>query len=382
MLGALVLTAAVSAAPAPAARRAFGRDLDVSSPVSGNVVGVLSDVRIDAPVSGNVIVWGGTARFGPKGSVEGNLSVFGGDVVFPPGRPAPVRGAISTPGSLLRLYLEEMHRAPWDEPARLAAVRGVRLVTLSIWLLGSLVLLYFFGSSFARAAARAEEDWAGSLLAGRARRPDALSRGGRGARAAARRALASHRSRVRRGRRGGEDFRDGGALSPPRSEDPEERFARASAGRARGGIRRARRGLAAAGRRRLSCGAPRPWSRWESRFLFAVRLAAGEGRDSGLTTSGFALCVRPPAAIESASNGDPQARRRRRRPDGQRHCPRGGRLGPVRRAHRRGRRISAQGADDDREELRTRDREGQADLRGAGRGSRPVERDDGPLPGR
>ncbi|MDQ6894833.1 MAG: hypothetical protein M3167_19430 [Acidobacteriota bacterium] len=166
MLGALVLTAAVSSAPAPAARRAFGRDLDVSSPVSGNVVGVLSDVRIDAPVSGNVIVWGGTARFGPKGSVEGNLSVFGGDVVFAAGRPAPVRGAISTPGSLLRLYLEEMHRAPWNGPVALAAVRGVRLVTLSIWLLGSLALLYFFGSPFARAAARAEEDWTGSLLAG------------------------------------------------------------------------------------------------------------------------------------------------------------------------------------------------------------------------
>ena len=76
------------------------------------------------------------------------------------------RGAISTPGSLLRLYLEEMHRAPWDEGARMAAVRGVRLVTLSIWLLGSLVLLYFLGSPFARAAARAEDDWTGTLLAG------------------------------------------------------------------------------------------------------------------------------------------------------------------------------------------------------------------------
>ncbi|HYK41100.1 MAG TPA: hypothetical protein VE007_01845 [Thermoanaerobaculia bacterium] len=168
MLGVLLMTAAVSGAPAPvsAARRAFGRDLEVSEPVSGNVVAVLSDVRIDAPVSGNVIVWGGTARFGSNGSVEGNLSVFGGDVVAPAGRAAPVRGAISTPGSLLRLYLEEMHRAPWDEPARMAAIRGVRLVTLSIWLLGSLVLLYFLGSPFARAAARTEEDWTGTLLAG------------------------------------------------------------------------------------------------------------------------------------------------------------------------------------------------------------------------
>jgi hypothetical protein len=39
-------------------------------------------------------------------------------------------------------------------------------VALSVWLFGSLVLLYLFGSPFARAAARAEEDWTGSLLAG------------------------------------------------------------------------------------------------------------------------------------------------------------------------------------------------------------------------
>jgi len=172
MLGALILTAAVSsAAPVTAAKRAFGRDLEVTEPVSGNVVGVLSDVRIDAPVSGNVIVWGGAARFGPNGSVDGNLSVFGGDIVAAPGRPAPVKGSVSTPGSLLRLYLQEMHRAPWERAdataaASLATARGIRLVSLSVWLFGSLVLLYLFGSPFARAAARAEEDWTGSLLAG------------------------------------------------------------------------------------------------------------------------------------------------------------------------------------------------------------------------
>src|SRR6478672_10737820 len=174
MLGALILTAAVSSAPVTAAKRAFGRDLEVTEPVSGNVVGVLSDVRIDAPVSGNVIVWGGAARFGPNGSVDGNLSVFGGDIVAAPGRPAPVKGSVSTPGSLLRLYLQEMHRAPWqrsgaaaDSPsASPSTVRGIRLVSLSVWLFGSLVLLYLFGSPFARAAARAEEDWTGSLLAG------------------------------------------------------------------------------------------------------------------------------------------------------------------------------------------------------------------------
>ena len=173
MLGALILTAAVSSAPVSPARRAFGRDLEVTGPVSGNVVGVLSDVRIDGPVAGNVIVWGGTTRFGPHGSVEGNLSVFGGDIVVPPGRPVPVKGSVSTPGSLLRLYLQEMHRAPWagaaatgSASASAATVRGIRLVALSVWLFGSLVLLYVFGSPFARAAARAEEDWTGSLLAG------------------------------------------------------------------------------------------------------------------------------------------------------------------------------------------------------------------------
>lgn len=164
MLGALLLTAAVSSAPVTAAKRAFGRDLEVTEPVSGNVVGVFSDVRIDAPVSGNVIVWGGAARFGPNGSVDGNLSVFGGDIVAAPGRPAPVKGSVSTPGSLLRLYLQEMHRAPWERSPSTA--RGIRLVSLSVWLFGSLVLLYLFGSPFARAAARAEEDWTGSLLAG------------------------------------------------------------------------------------------------------------------------------------------------------------------------------------------------------------------------
>lgn len=170
MLGVLLLSAAVSSTLAPAAAagplRAFGKDLEISEPVSGNVVGVLSDVTIDAPVSGNVIVWGGKARFTSRGSVDGNLSVFGGDVVAPPGQPLPVRGSISTPGSLLRLYLDETGRAPWQESSRIAAVRGLRLVALSAWLLLSLVLLYAFGSPFARAAARAEEDWPGALLAG------------------------------------------------------------------------------------------------------------------------------------------------------------------------------------------------------------------------
>jgi len=164
IFGALLLSAAV-AAPA-ASRTSVGRDLVVSEPVNGNVVAVLSDVAVDAAVSGNVIVWGGTARFGPNGSVDGNLSVFAGNVVPPAGRALPVRGTVSTPGSLLRLYLEEMHRAPWEDVTRVSAVRGLRIVALSAWLFLSLVLLYFFGSPFARAAAIAEADWGGTLLAG------------------------------------------------------------------------------------------------------------------------------------------------------------------------------------------------------------------------
>lgn len=174
---ALVLTASVSslasvpAAPASrsrgsASQTSVGRDLAVSEPVDGNVVAVLSSVRIAAPVSGNVIVWGGDAVFAPGGSVAGNLSVFGGDIVPASAGALPVSGAVSTPGSLLRLYLEEMHRAPWEDASRRPAVRGLRILALSLWLAASLLLLYVFGSPFARAAAAAEGDWFRSLLAG------------------------------------------------------------------------------------------------------------------------------------------------------------------------------------------------------------------------
>jgi hypothetical protein len=101
-----------------------GRDIDVTEPVAGNVVGVLSKVRIAARVSGNVIVWGGDVVFAPGGSVDGNLSVFGGDISGARGT-LPVGGAVSTPGSLLRLYLDEMHRPPWEEASRISAMRGV-----------------------------------------------------------------------------------------------------------------------------------------------------------------------------------------------------------------------------------------------------------------
>ncbi|MFN2632136.1 MAG: hypothetical protein ABR610_01785 [Thermoanaerobaculia bacterium] len=176
MIRVLLFTAAICAAPgaattaasgSPAAPRvSVGRDLAISEPVSGNVVAVFSDVTVDSRVSGNVIVWGGNVRFGPAGSVDGNLSVFGGEAS--PARPGalPVSGTVSTPGSLLRLYLEEMHRAPWQGGGSGAAARGLRMMALSLWLLASLLLLWAFGSPFARAAAAAERDWAGALLAG------------------------------------------------------------------------------------------------------------------------------------------------------------------------------------------------------------------------
>jgi hypothetical protein len=156
----------LSAASPVSSVSAFGRDVEISAPVEGRVVAVLGNVRIDSRVAGDVIVWGGDVTFGPAGSVLGNLSVFGGELRPPANRSVPVRGTVSTPGTLLRLYLEELHRAPWQSRTRFAISTGLRLIGLAVWLGVSLVLLYLLGSPFARAAASAEEDWSGSLAAG------------------------------------------------------------------------------------------------------------------------------------------------------------------------------------------------------------------------
>ena len=160
-----LLTAASSTAAADSRVSSVGRDLVITRP-EGRVVAVLADVRVESRVNGDVIVWGGNVSFRGRGSVGGDVWVFGGKVLAPEGRPLPVAGSVSTPGSLLHLYLAEMGRAPWDESARSSVFRGLRLLGLAVWLLTTLALLYFFGSPFARAAARAEEDWTGSLLAG------------------------------------------------------------------------------------------------------------------------------------------------------------------------------------------------------------------------
>jgi len=159
-------TAVTSASPAVAT---VGRDLVLSRSVPGRVVAVASDVRIEAPVAGDVVVWGGTVSFGPNGSVAGNLVVFGGDILPMAGRPLPVAGAISTPGTLLQLYLAEMRRAPWDASGanvRSPVFWGLRVLALAAWLAIAVALLYFFGSPLSRAADRAESDWAGALTAG------------------------------------------------------------------------------------------------------------------------------------------------------------------------------------------------------------------------
>jgi hypothetical protein len=164
--GCLFLAAATAAAgPAPG-QTTFARDIEIRQPVDGRVVAVLSDVRIAAPVSGDVVVWGGRVTFEPTGSVGGNLSVFGGGISAPRGMPLPVRGMVSTPGTLLRLYLDETHQPPWQEGEHALLSRGLRLIALSAWLVISLALLYFFASPFARAAASAEGDWPRTLLAG------------------------------------------------------------------------------------------------------------------------------------------------------------------------------------------------------------------------
>ena len=161
----VLFLAAAAAAPVPG-QTAFARDIEIRQPVAGRVVAVLSDVRIAAPVSGDVVVWGGRVTFERAGSVAGNLSVFGGGISAPAGQPLPVRGIVSTPGTLLRLYLDETHQPPWQEGGHALLSRGLRLIALSAWLAVSLVLLFCFASPFARAAASADADWPRTLLAG------------------------------------------------------------------------------------------------------------------------------------------------------------------------------------------------------------------------
>lgn len=163
MIAAGLFAMAVAASPG---QTAFARNIEIEKPVAGRVVAVLSDVRIASRVSGDVVVWGGTVTFSPSGFVEGNLSVFGGGVNVPEGKPLPVRGMVSTPGTLLRLYLDEMHRSPWQERSQGLLFRGLRLLALSVWLAVSLALLFCFASPFARAAASADTHWSSTLLAG------------------------------------------------------------------------------------------------------------------------------------------------------------------------------------------------------------------------
>lgn len=161
----LLLPASVSFASPPAVV-SVGSDLVLSGSVPGRVVAVASDVRIESAVAGDVVVWGGDVSFGPGGSVGGNLVVFGGAIHPSPGRPLAVAGTVSTPATLLQIYLAEMRRAPWETDARAPVVWGLRLLALAGWLGIAVALLYFFGSPLARAADRAESDWAGALAAG------------------------------------------------------------------------------------------------------------------------------------------------------------------------------------------------------------------------
>ena len=144
----------------------LGRDIVLSQPVPGRVVAVASDVSIEGPVAGDVVVWGGDVSFGTGGSVAGDLLVFGGTIRGVPGKPLPVAGRVSTPGTLLRLYLAEIERAPWEAGAFSPILWGLRLLALAGWLVVAVALLYSFGSPLARAADRVESDWKGAFLAG------------------------------------------------------------------------------------------------------------------------------------------------------------------------------------------------------------------------
>jgi hypothetical protein len=167
LLTGLLLVGTRAAFADPGSITSVRRDVVVSQALPGRVVSVLGDVRIAARVSGDVIVWGGDVSFAPGGSVAGDLFIFGGNVEGPAGAAPPVEGRVSTPGSLLHLYLSEMRRAPWEEGALGGSVlSGLHLLALSLWLAVALGLLWFFASPLARAAMFAEEDWSASLLAG------------------------------------------------------------------------------------------------------------------------------------------------------------------------------------------------------------------------
>ncbi len=164
--GILVLDSGIALA-APGSITSVRRDVVVSQALPGRVVAVLADVRIAARVSGDVIVWGGNVSFAPGGSVAGDLFVFGGTIEGPSNAPPPVEGRVSTPGSLLHLYLSEMRRAPWEDGTLGGSVlSGLHLLALSLWLAVALALLWLFASPLSRAAMFAEEDWSSALLAG------------------------------------------------------------------------------------------------------------------------------------------------------------------------------------------------------------------------
>ena len=163
----IVALAPATLSAAPPSITSVGRDVVVSQALPGRVVAVFSDVRIAARVSGDVVVWGGTVTFAPGGSVAGDLLVFGGTIEASPDRALPVEGRVSTPGTLLRLYLSEMRRAPWEgSGAATSVLSGLRLLALAAWLAVALAILFLFSSPLSRAAMSAEKDWSGSLLAG------------------------------------------------------------------------------------------------------------------------------------------------------------------------------------------------------------------------
>ena len=166
MILAFLLLFLPSPSARPAALTSVGRDVTVSENVTGRVVVVFGSVMVNARVEGDVIVWGGDVAMGRGGSIGGNLSVFGGRIEALPDGRLPVDGTVSTPGTLLNIYLAEMSQAPWEARPRAAAFRGLRVVGLAAWLAGTLLLLYLFGSPVARAALCAEEQWSGALLAG------------------------------------------------------------------------------------------------------------------------------------------------------------------------------------------------------------------------
>jgi hypothetical protein len=125
---ALVLAAALAAAPAPQ----VGATVSIERPTQGPVVGILGDVVVTSEVAGDVVSVGGDVELAPGAVVHGDVVAIGGSA-FGPGR---ATGRVVGLGGLGLGARDHVSR-----PAGSVAW-GLGLLRVGLWVvLGSLLLL-------------------------------------------------------------------------------------------------------------------------------------------------------------------------------------------------------------------------------------------------